>query len=135
MKTLIVYDSFFGNTDQIARAIGNVLAAEADVSVVRVADVKPAHLAGLDLLIVGSPTRAFSASPATKAWLKNLPPNSLTGIKVAAFDTRADMNDVKSRGADSFRQAVRLRRRADRRQPHEARRNAGSPGRRILHRR
>ena len=68
----------------------------------RVGDVKPEHLVGLNLLVVGSPTRAFSASPETKAWLKALTPNSLRGVKVAAFDTRADMNDVNSRTLTAF---------------------------------
>ena len=54
------------------------------------------------MLIAGSPTRAFSASPATKAWLKALAPSSLRGIKVAAFDTRADMNDVNSHTLTAF---------------------------------
>ena len=106
MKALIVYDSFFGNTEQIACAVGGAigdgLAAQADVLTLRVGDVKPEYLAGLSLLIVGSPTRAFSASPATKAWLKALTPNSLRGIKVAAFDTRADMSDVNSRTLTAF---------------------------------
>ena len=57
---------------------------------------------GLNLLVVGSPTRAFSASPETKAWLKALAPNSLRGVKVAAFDTRADMKDVNSRTLTAF---------------------------------
>ena len=64
--------------------------------------MKPEHLAGLSLLVVGSPTRAFSASPATKAWLKALAPNSLRSVKVAAFDTHADMNDVNSRTLTAF---------------------------------
>ena len=106
MKALVVYDSFFGNTEQIARAvggaIGDALAAQDDVLTLRVGDVKPAHLMGLSLLIVGSPTRAFSASPATKAWLKALAPNSLRSVRVAAFDTRADMNDVNSRTLTAF---------------------------------
>ena len=91
----------FGNTEKIVcaigDAIGDALVAQADVRTLRVGDVKPEHLAGLSLLVVGSPTRPFSASPATKAWLKALAPNSLRGVKVAAFDTRADMNDVNSR--------------------------------------
>ena len=85
-----------------ARAVGDALAAHADVQTLRVGDVKPEHLTGLSLLIVGSPTRAFSASPATKAWLKALVPNSLSGVKVTAFDTRADMNDVNSRALTAF---------------------------------
>ena len=86
----------------ISAAVGDALTAKADVLIVRVGEVKPEHLAGLSLLIVGSPTRAFSASPATKAWLKALAPNSLRGVKVAAFDTRADMNDVNSRALTAF---------------------------------
>jgi flavodoxin I len=106
MEALIVYDSFFGNTEKIAcavgDAIGNALASHAEVQTLRVGDVKPEHLAGLSLLVVGSPTRAFSASTATKAWLKALAPNSLRGVNVAAFDTRADMNDVNSRTLTTF---------------------------------
>lgn len=97
MKALVVYDSFFGNTEQIARAIGDALAAQADVQILRVGDVKPEHLTGLGLLVVGSPTRGFSASPATKAWLKALAPDSLREVKVAAFDTRIAVSDVNSR--------------------------------------
>ncbi len=106
MKALVVYDSFFGNTEKIAcaigDAIGDALASQADVLTLRVGDVRPEHLTELNLLVVGSPTRAFSASPATKAWLKGLAPNSLRGVKVAAFDTRADMNDVNSRTLTAF---------------------------------
>jgi hypothetical protein len=32
-----------------------------------------------------------------KTWLKSLPPNSLRGVKVAAFDTRVAAADVNSR--------------------------------------
>ena len=71
MTTLIVYDSFFGNTQQIACAFGeeicNAMAPHAEVQTLRVSDVKPEPLMGLNLRVVGSPTCAFSASPATKA--------------------------------------------------------------------
>ena len=102
MKTLVVYDSFFGNTEKIAQAMGDALKSQLEVQTLRVGEVKRDHLVGLNLLIVGSPTRAFSASPATKAWLKALAPNSLRGVRVAAFDTRADMNDVNSRTLTAF---------------------------------
>jgi flavodoxin len=97
MKTLIVYDSFFGNTEQVAQAIGKALGAQADVNVLRVGDVKPEHLTGLDLLIVGSPTRAFSPSPAIKEFLGHIPKQSLRGVTTAAFDTRVALSDVNSR--------------------------------------
>jgi flavodoxin len=40
MKALVVYDSFFGNTEKIARAVGDALATQADVQTLRVGDVK-----------------------------------------------------------------------------------------------
>ncbi len=97
MNALVVYDSLFGNTEQIAQAIGDALAAQADVEVRRAGDVKPEDLTGLDLLIVGTPTHGGRPSPATKTWLQSLAPNSLAGIKVAAFDTR-----IPSQGASWF---------------------------------
>ncbi len=90
MKTLVLFESFFGNTEKIARAVGAALGIP-DSDIVRVSDVKPGQLDDVDLLIVGAPTRAFQASPDTKAFLKSLPANSLAGKKVVAFDTRGDM--------------------------------------------
>ena len=88
MKVLIVYDSFFGNTEKIAQAIGSALGGPPDVEVLRVGAVKPEQLSALSWLIVGSPTRAFNASPLIKAFLAGIPANTLRGVKVAAFDTR-----------------------------------------------
>ena len=96
MKALIVYDSFFNNTEQIARAIGEGLEGEVEVEIIRVSDAKPERLAGVDILLVGSPTRAFRPSPATAAFLKKIPRNGLKGVKVAAFDTGLAMDDMGS---------------------------------------
>ena len=97
MKALVVYDSVFGNTEQIAQAIGEALAAQAQVEVRRVSDVKPEELAAVELLIVGSPTRAFRPTPATSNLLKRIPANGLSGVRVAAFDTGFAMSDTDSR--------------------------------------
>jgi flavodoxin len=96
MKALVVYDSFFGNTERIARSIADALKSRGDVAALRVADVTPEHLAGLDLLVVGSPTRAFRPSPDIKTWLVGLPANALAGVRVAAFDTRISTEDTNS---------------------------------------
>ena len=96
IKALIVYDSYFNNTEQIARAIGDGLREEADVEICRVGDAKPEQLAGFDLLIVGSPTRAFRPTPATTAFLNKIPKNSLRAVKVAAFDTGLAIDDIGS---------------------------------------
>ena len=97
MKALVIYDSVFGNTEQVAQAIGKALDSQGDVEVVRVGDVKPGQWTGLDLLVVGSPTRAFSPTPATKKLVGSIPKRELKGVKVAAFDTRIAVEDVDSR--------------------------------------
>ena len=96
VKALVIYDSFFGNTERIAQSIGNALGRPEDVGILRVVDVKPEQLIGLKLLIVGSPTRAFRPSPAIKNFLKSIPKNGLKGIKVAAFDTRMTEEEIDS---------------------------------------
>ena len=88
MRTMVVYDSMYGNTKHIAEAIGKALGLEEDVGILQVGQVKPEQLAGLTLLIVGSPTPRFSPTGATTSLLKSIPANGLEGVKVAAFDTR-----------------------------------------------
>jgi flavodoxin len=92
MKALVVYESFFGNTEKIARAVGTAMELE-DSEVVTAASVSVEQIKNLDLLVVGSPTRAFQPCPDTKSFLKNLPAGVLKGIKVAAFDTRVVISD------------------------------------------
>jgi flavodoxin len=95
MKALIIYDSFFGNTEKIAKAMAEGLAQSAEVSAVRVGDLPANHLAGVELLVVGSPTRGFNATPLIKGYLKKLPAGSLKGVRVAAFDTGFSAEKVK----------------------------------------
>ncbi|MBU0493784.1 MAG: flavodoxin family protein [Chloroflexi bacterium] len=99
MKALVVYDSFFGNTEKIAQAIGAALEPQMDVEVRRVGDVRPDQLTGLTLLIGGSPTRGFRPSPATSKLLKGIPKNGLQGVRVAAFDTRFTWDKIESSAA------------------------------------
>lgn len=99
MKALVVYDSFFGNTEKIAQAIGDALGAHMEAEVCRVGDVQPDQLTGSPLLIVGSPTRGFRPSPATSKLLKGIPKNGLKGVRVAAFDTRFPWDKIESSAA------------------------------------
>ena len=89
MNALVIYDSFFGNTEKIARAVAEALGPETRLA--RPAEITPDQLRGLDLIVVGSPTRGFRPSQATQAFLKTLAPGSLSGVKAAAFDTRIPM--------------------------------------------
>ena len=96
MKALVIYDSVFGNTELVAQAMGEALGSPDEVSALPVGDVKAEQLAGLDALLVGSPTRAFSPTPAVKRFLRRLPGHSLDGVTVAAFDTRMDIEKADS---------------------------------------
>ncbi len=62
MKSLVIYDSVYGNTEKIAQAIGKTLKGNA----ISIKQVKPEDLKGIDLLLVGSPTQAFNMLPAMK---------------------------------------------------------------------
>ena len=86
MKTLVVYDSVYGNTEKIARAIGAAIAGE--VEVLRVGEVNYSEMDNLDLLIVGSPTHGGRPTQATRDFLKKVPESVIAGTNVAAFDTR-----------------------------------------------
>jgi flavodoxin len=95
MKALVVYDSVYGNTEKIAVAIGAALGSAGDVAVLRVSQVGPEQLAGLNLLIVGSPTQKFSPLPAVTKLVKNIPDGVLKGVRVAVFDTRIPEKEIE----------------------------------------
>ncbi len=91
MASLVVFDSYFGNTEVVARAVAEVLASAEPVRTLRVDQFESGHLHEVGLVVVGSPTRAFRPSPGIQAWLARLPPGHLEGVRVAAFDTRVDV--------------------------------------------
>jgi len=86
MKALIVYDSMYGNTEQIAKSIGGAITG--DVMVLRAGEVNPSELESIDLLIVGSPTQGGRPTPAIQDFLTKVSEPAIKGINVAAFDTR-----------------------------------------------
>lgn len=91
MRAYIIYDTVYGNTEQIAKAIGAGLSG--DVNVVRVGDAKASEVQRVDLLIVGSPVHGGRATPAIDVFLQQFPPHSLEGKQVAAFDTRFEAEE------------------------------------------
>ncbi len=102
MKALVVYDSAYGNTEKVAQAIGQALGPAEDVQVVRVGETSPEQLAGLTLLVVGSPTQKFSPLGTTTSFLKSIPDSGLRGVKVAAFDTRFPQSKIEEVGILAF---------------------------------
>jgi len=121
MRALVVYESMFGNTRAVAEAVAEGLAGARDgvVAVARsVAEVRDAELLGLDLLVLGAPTHAWSLSrpstrdnaaklaaqskgrlqlephaigPGLREWLERHVATLPAGTALACFDTRVSV--------------------------------------------
>jgi len=107
MKSLVVFESLWGNTEIVARAIAEGLAPLGDVQVLDVTSA-PAVPEGIDLIVAGGPTHAFSLSRlgtresaanqgashgstafGLREWLEALPEGQHSE-RIATFDTRID---------------------------------------------
>ncbi len=88
MRTLIVYDSYFGNTQQIAEAIGHSIEGS---TVRKVNEIRDIDL--YEKVIIGSPTRAFRATTKAREFIWNA---KLKGKTVMVFDTRMPADDSSS---------------------------------------
>jgi flavorubredoxin len=90
VKALVVYDSVYGNTEKIAKALAVGLeSGGVDVDVVKVDAVKFDELGKVDLLCVGSPVHGWSMSKPVKEFLERLKSvQGLSGKKAFAFDTK-----------------------------------------------
>lgn len=89
MRALIVYDSKFGNTREIATRIAEGLRAAGDANVEVCAAEELRDLpAKLDLLVIGAPTQAHGVEATMRAFLDRLPLDGLDRLRVAVFDTR-----------------------------------------------
>jgi flavodoxin len=87
MKTLVIYDSNFGNTQKIAETIAKELEAQA----ISVSEVTINELEGTGLLIMGSPIHGWRPSEKMNKFLAKLSAGQLKGVKAATFDTRVKL--------------------------------------------
>ena len=87
MRTLIVYFSKFGNTRKVAETIAEGMRQAGDARVVNIDQLAASDLEGVDLVVAGTPTHAFTVPPVVRAALDTLPQGTLAGKSVAAFDT------------------------------------------------
>lgn len=86
MNALVVYDSAYGNTEKVARAIGSALGS--GTKVLRASEVSSADLEDIDILVIGSPTQGGRALPRVQQFLERLPDTHAKAMRYAAFDTR-----------------------------------------------
>lgn len=93
MKVLIVYDSVYGNTEKIAKAIAGGLSVLGEARVSRISENTVSELQAQELILIGSPTQRGRPTTAIQELLDNIPTGALKGVKVAAFDTRISLLD------------------------------------------
>jgi flavodoxin len=107
MKALVVYESMWGNTEEVARAVAAGLGETLDVEVAEVGRAPAEPGDDIALVVAGGPTHAFSMTrPSTRAdaveqgaphdagtglreWLEALP-SGRHPQRLATFDTRVD---------------------------------------------
>ena len=120
MRALVVYESMYGNTHEVATAIGDGLREVVDAEVLSIHDVSTEQLAEIDLLVVGGPTHVHgmsreatrtsagevgtapdnslsldpdAAGDGVREWLESIGESS---ARAAAFDTRVDISPLLS---------------------------------------
>jgi len=94
MKALVLYDSVFGNTGKVAQTIHEEIQTKGESKLKNVDNFSIADLNELDVIVVGSPTRAFTMTPKMKTLLKSLPKEKLRNVRYLAFDSRMNVVEV-----------------------------------------
>ena len=87
MSTLVLFDSNFGNT----KIIADTVAAELGAQATPLPSLGAVDLAGVDLLVIGSPINAWKPTAKMQAFLDGLGEGALRGVSAAAFDTRVKL--------------------------------------------
>ena len=124
MRALVVYESLWGNTETVARAIAEKLVDLGTIDVMD-SDDAPTSVDDYDLVVVGGPTHAFSmtrASTRAEAVRSHAAPNEptrgirewlnevsrpATMIPAVAFDTRVDKPRLPGSAAKSAKHELR----------------------------
>jgi hypothetical protein len=121
MKAVVLYESLFGNTEAVARAIADGLAPVGEVALARFGEVPQGAVEEADLVVLGGPTHGWGMTkPASRQrpggegyafgareWLEES--RQAGGKLVAAFDTRFARPRWLT-GSAALRIARRLRR-------------------------
>jgi flavodoxin I len=86
MKALVVYDSTWGNTENVARAIAAGIGA--GTNAVHIKTVGTEELDKVELLVIGSPVISGRSTQSIQDYLKSVTKETAARLKVASFDTR-----------------------------------------------
>lgn len=118
MRSVVVYESMFGNTHEVAERIAEALEELGEVRLASTKDITPAQVADVALLVVGGPTHLHGMTskasrrsaerradedptidldeavggPGLRNWIGHVPHGE--GRFFAAFDTRANRHEM-----------------------------------------
>jgi hypothetical protein len=114
MKTLIIYESLYGNTQRVAEELARVANDHGEVEMMKAEEAPSDAVAGADLVLIGGPThvhgmlwkatrqgpggdgvrplRTDAAGPGLRDWFHRV--GRVDGTPAAAFDTRFDGPEV-----------------------------------------
>jgi flavodoxin len=107
MKALVVYDSKWGNTEKIAKAIAAGIGGDCKVARVGTSDAKRDD--NVDLIVLGSPILGGRPSESIQQYINGISSAFAGRLKVATFDTRLLMKFAKLFGYASVRMAKELK--------------------------
>jgi flavodoxin len=88
-RVVVIYDTKFGNTEKVARALAEGMKEQrVTVDCLKIDEVDTSKLDDYDLLAIGGPTHTFGLSKPMKDFLKKLENVKVSGKKAFAFDTK-----------------------------------------------
>ena len=108
MKSLVVYVTHKGNTQQVAEAVADVLREHGIADALPFDEAPSIVEADVDLFVIGGPTEGHGMTPEERAYLDRLEAATLRGRAVAVFDTRINWPRLLS-GSAADGVAKRLR--------------------------
>ena len=91
-RAIVIFDSKFGNTGAIAKSFaGGLQRAGLKADCLNIRDITVETLVDYDLIAIGAPTQALTASKPMKDFLRKLEGiDALKGKRAFAFDTKFD---------------------------------------------
>jgi len=114
MRTVIIYESLYGNTQRVAEELARVAHQHGEVEMMAAEEAPPDAVVGADLVLIGGPTHVHgmswkatrenpggagdrppgidAAGPGLRDWFHRV--GRVDGTPAAAFDTRFDGPEV-----------------------------------------
>jgi flavodoxin len=89
MKALLVYDSIFGNTEKVAKALSSGMREDGiEVDCIRANTVEIGTISNYDVIVVGGPTHKAGLSETMKTFTTQLKKADVKNKLAFAFDTK-----------------------------------------------